>query len=212
MITELPTPTHAERLAAAAATTAAARSHVDDHAALAATVHRLQAAAVAGELDDTGAADLVKQSEALRISEIVLPRKQAVLRDALAAEYTVAAEVLESLALALDPLAKDAAAAADLLTAAMIHPAAAELRGDTGQGYHRDTGRTILEGYAHGVYPASMLAERIETARRTNFGAAHVPAAAREILASWEAEVQGIKAGTAALKAALRAVEKISAS
>jgi hypothetical protein len=206
------TATHAGRLADAAEITAKARSHVDDHAALAAEVDRLKTLAGEGELDDAGAADLVKKSEALRVSEIVLPRKQAVLRDAQSAEYTVAAEVLESLALALDPLAKDAAAAADLLTAAMIHPAAAELRGDTGQGYHRDTGRTILEGYAHGVYPASMLAERIETARRTNFGAAHVPAAAAEIVASWEAEVQGIRAGTALLKAALRAVQKISAS
>jgi hypothetical protein len=206
------TPTHAGRLADAAEITAKARHEIETHEALAATVHRMKAAAVAGELDDAGAVDLVKKSEALRVSEIVLPRKQAVLRDAQSAEYTVAAEVLESLALALDPLAKDAAAAADLLTAAMIHPAAAELRGDTGQGYHRDTGRTILEGYAHGVYPASMLAERIETARRTNFGAAHVPAAAAEIVASWEAEVQGIRAGTALLKAALRAVQKISAS
>jgi hypothetical protein len=206
------TPTHADRLAAAAAVTSKARAEVDSHAALAAEVDRLKTLAGEGELDDAGAADLVKKSEALRVSEIVLPRKQAVLRDAQSAEYTVAAEVLESLALALDPLAKDAAAAADLLTAAMIHPAAAELRGDTGQGYHRDTGRTILEGYAHGVYPASMLAERIETARRTNFGAAHVPAAATEIVASWEAEVQGIRAGTALLKAALRAVQKISAS
>jgi hypothetical protein len=203
---------NADRLAAAAAVTSKARAEVDSHAALAAEVDRLKTLAGEGELDDAGAADLVKKSEALRVSEIVLPRKQAVLRDAQSAEYTVAAEVLESLALALDPLAKDAAAAADLLTAAMIHPAAAELRGDTGQGYHRDTGRTILEGYAHGVYPASMLAERIETARRTNFGAAHVPAAATEIVASWEAEVQGIRAGTALLKAALRAVQKISAS
>lgn len=204
------TPTHANRLAAAAAITQKARHEIDTHEALAAEVDRLKTLAADGELDDAGAADLVKKSEALRISEIVLPRKQAVLRDAQSAEYAVAAEVLESLALALDPLAKEAATAADALTAALIHPAAAELRGDTGQGYHRDTGRTILEGYAHGVYPASMLAERIETARRTNFGAAHVPAAAREILASWEAEVQGIKAGTALLKAALRAVQKIS--
>ena len=206
--TELPAPTHADRLADAAEITAKARHEIETHEALAATVNRLKAAAVAGELDDAGASDLVKQAEALRISEIVLPRKQAALRDAQSAEYSVAAEVLEALALTLDPLAKEAATVADALTAAMIHPAAAELRGDTGQGYHRDTGRTILEGYSHGVYPAAVLSERIETARRTSWGAVHVPPETAAIVASWEAEVQGIKAGTGMLKAALRALKK----
>ena len=197
---------HTDRLAEAAAITAKARHEIEQHEALAATVHRLQAAAVAGELDDAGAGQLVKESEALRISQIVLPRKQAVLRDAQSAEYAVAAEVLESLALALDPLAKEAAAAADALTAALVDPVAAAIRGDTSAGYERDRGRCMVEQFFPGVFGAAVLADRIKTASTTQWGAAHVPGEAALILAAFDAEVAAIRSGTAML----RAVHKVA--
>ena len=199
---------HADRLAAAAEITAKARHEIEQHEALAATVHRFKAAAVAGELDDAGAADLVRQSEALRISEIVFPRKQAVLRDAQSAEYAVAAEVLESLALALDPLAKEAAAAADALTAALVDPVAAAIRGDTSAGYERDRGRCMVEQFFPGVFGAAVLADRIKTASQTQWGAAHVPTEAREIVQVFDAELAAIRSGIAMVRATLKAAQR----
>lgn len=204
------TTTHSQTLAVAASITAAARSSLNDHQALAAEVARLKQAAAAGQLDETAAAEFLNKSEALRISFIVLPRKEASLRDALAEEGRAAVQVLTQLAAELEPLAADAAAAADALTAGLIDSAALELRGDRGAGYQRDTGRSIVESYFHGVFPAAALNERIQTALSASAGAAHVPAAAREIAASFDTEATAIRDGTAMLKAALKAALKLS--
>jgi len=205
---ELPTVTHSDRLAAAAAITAKARAEVDSHSSLAAEVDRLKTLATDGELDDAGAINLNTLSEKHRIAEITAPRRQRALDDALAHEVKESLAVLAELAAALEPVKAEAEQVADKLTAALVHPDAAAIRSDTTAGHERDTGRCIVESYMPGVFPAAVLAERIRTASQTTWGNRHVPAAAREILASWEAEVQGIKAGTAALKAALRALEK----
>lgn len=193
--TELPLLTHADRLAEAAVVTAKARQEIETHETLAATVHRLKAAAVANELDDLGAADLVKQSEALRISEIVLPRKQAVLRDAQAAEVAVSLEVLADLAEKVAGLAKDAAQAADSLTAALVDPAAAALDGDTVLARDLGVGRCSVEKAMPGVYPAERLAERIRTASITTWGALHIPGEAAAIVATFDAELAAIRSG-----------------
>lgn len=204
------TTTHSQTLAAAASITAAARSVINDHQDLAAEVAKLKQAAAAGQLDETAAAEFLIKSESLRISEIVLPRKEASLRDALAAEGRAAVQVLTQLSAELEPLAADAAAAADALTAGLIHPTALELRGDRADGHNRDVGRTIVESYFHGVYSASALNERIQTALSASPGAVHVPAAARDIAASFDTEATAIRDGTAMLKAALKAAQKFS--
>jgi hypothetical protein len=208
MITELPTPTQAERLAAAAEITATARHEIEQHEALAATVHRLKAAAVAGELDDAGAADLVAKAERVRVGGITAPRRARILDDALAAEVAVALDVLAELGRALEPIQSEAAAAADKLTAALVHPDAAAIRGDTTAGYERDRGRCMVEAYMPGVFPAAMLADRIRTASQTTWGSSHIPAQASEIVATFDRELVAIRKGTAALRAALRALEK----
>jgi hypothetical protein len=199
---------HAERLAAAAATTAAARSHVDDHAALAAEVDRLKTLAADGELDDAGAADLVKKSEALRLAEITLPRRQRALDDATKAEVAVGLEVLAALSDALAPLEAEAAQAADLLTAALIDPAAAALEADIVLARELGVARCWVEKAAPGVYGASVVRERIKTASTTTWGALHVPVEAALIVATFDAELAAIKSGTAMLKSILKAAQK----
>jgi hypothetical protein len=206
------TATHAGRLADAAEITAKARHEIENHEALAATVHRMKAAAVAGELDDAGAGDFVKKAEALRLAGITLPRRQRALDDALAAEIKVGLEILTELAAALDPLEKDAAAAADLLTAALVDPAAAALPEDTALARELGVARCSVEKGMPGVFPAAMLAERIKNASQTTWGGAHVPVEAALIVSTFDAEVAGIKSGTAMLRATLKAVQKISAS
>jgi hypothetical protein len=57
-----------------------------------------------------------------------------------------------------------------------------------------------------------MLAERIKNASQTTWGGAHVPVEAALIVSTFDAEVAGIKSGTAMLRATLKAVQKISAS
>ena len=202
---------HSDRLAAAAATTAAARSHVDDHAALAAEVDRLKTLAGEGELDDAGAADFVKKSEALRLAEITLPRRQRALDDALAAEIKVGLEILTELGQALAPLEGEAEAAADRLTAALVDPAAAALEADIVLARELGVARCWVEKAAPGVYGASVLRERIKNAGQTSWGALHVPVEAAQIVATFDAELVGIKSGTAMLRATLKAVQKISA-
>jgi hypothetical protein len=197
---------NAGRLADAAARTAAARHEIENHEALAAIVHRLKAAAVAGELDDAGAVDLVKKSEALRLAEITLPRRQRALDDALAAEIKVGLEILTELAAALDPVEADAAQAADLLTAALIDPAAAALEDDIVLARELGVARCWVEKAAPGVYGASVVRERIKNAGQTTFGSAHVPVEAALIVATFDAELAGIRAGTAML----RAVHKVA--
>ena len=105
---------------------------------------------------------------------------------------------------------REAVAAADALTAALIHPAASELRGDYSSGYHRDTGRTIVEGFFHGTYPAGALRERITTLSQTTWGTAHIPRETAILAESFDADLRAIKAGTATLRAAIKAVQKIS--
>jgi hypothetical protein len=206
------TATHADRLAEAAEITAKARQSITEADDLAADVADLKLRAAGGDLDDQGAAVLVAKSEKTRINDITAPRRQRALDDATEAEVKVALDVLADLGAQVDELAKEAAQAADALTAALVDPAAAAILGDTTAGYDRDRGRCAVEAFMPGVYGAAVLADRIRTASQTTWGAVHVPAAAAEIVASWEAEVQGIRAGTALLKAALRAVQKISAS
>jgi hypothetical protein len=202
------TPTHADRLAEAAAITAKARSHVDDHAALAAEVDRLKTLAGEGELDDTGAGDFVKKAEALRISEIVLPRKQAALRDALAAEVAVALDVLAELAAKVDVLVADAATVADALSGVLVDPAAQAVRGDTSAGHERDTGRCMVEAYFPGVFPAAVLAERIRGASTVTWGNSHVPAAAMAIVQSFDSDAKAIRDSIDGLRAVHKAAVK----
>lgn len=203
--------THATRLAAAAARTAAARAEVDSQSRLAATVADLKARAAAGELDDKQALDFSKKAEALRLGEITAPRRQRALDDALAAEVREALAVLSELGQALEPVKHEAASVADRLTAAMLDPLALEVRGDSAAGYQRDTARTILEGYSVGTYRANLLADRIATAAKTTWGASHVPQAAAGILTDFDNELVAIRAGIAALRAALATLEKLSA-
>ena len=203
------TPTHADRLAAAAEITAKARHEIETHEALAATVHRGKAAAVAGELDDAGAADLVRQSEALRLAEIVLPRRRKSLDDATEAEAAVGLEVLAALSDALAPLEAEAAQAADKLTEALIDPAAAALEDDIVLARELGVARCWVEKAMPGVYGASVLREKIDNGLRTSWGSAHVPATAREIVAGFDAELAAIRSGTAMLKGILKAAVKV---
>lgn len=207
-MTTAPTPTHADRLAEAAASVAAARSHVDDHARLAAEVADLKLRAAGGDLDDQGAAELLRKSEALRLAEITLPRRNRALDDALAAEVAVGLEVLAELGAKVETLATDAAQAADALTAALVDPAAAAIRSDTAAGWDRDRGRSAVEAFMPGVYGASVLADRIKAASTTTWGAGHVAAEAREIAAGFDGEVAAIKSGIAMLRATLKAAQK----
>lgn len=207
--TELPAPTHSDRLDAAAEITAKAQAEVTRHDDLVATVQRLKAAAVAGELDDAGAADLVKQSEILRISDIVLLRKQAVLRDAQAAEVAVSLEVLADLAEKVAGLAKDAAQAADSLTAALVDPAAQAIRSDTTAGYDRDRGRCMVEQFMPGVHGAAVLADRIKSASTTTWGALHIPSEAATIVATFDAELAAIRSGINGLLTIHKAAVKV---
>jgi hypothetical protein len=209
---ELPTVTHSDRLKAAAARTAAARQEVDEHSRLAAEVDRLKTLAADGELDDKGAADLVAKTEKVRIGEITAPRRQRALDDALAHEIKAGLEILSELSAALEPVQADAAAAADKLTEALVDPAAAALPEDTVLARELGVARCSVEKGMPGVFPAAMLAERIKTASTTTWGALHVPVEAAQIVATFDAELVGIRAGTAMLKATLKTVQKISAS
>ena len=204
----IPTSTHADRLAEAAAITAKARHEIEQHEALAATVHRLQAAAVAGELDDAGAGQLVKEAEANRISEITLPRRKRALDDATEAEAAVGLEVLAALSDALAPVEADAAQAADKLTEALIDPAAAALEDDIVLARELGVARCWVEKAMPGVYGASVLREKIDNGLRTSWGSAHVPATAREIVAGFDAELAAIRSATAMLKGILKAAAK----
>ena len=199
--TELPLLTHTDRLAAAAEITAAARHEVDEHSRLAATVADLKARAADGELDDAGAAELLKKAEALRLAEIVQPRRKRALDDALAHEIKLGLEILSELAATLEPIHADAAAAADALTAALVDPAAAALDGDTVLARDLGVGRCSVERAMPGVYPAERLAERIRTASTVTWGALHVPVEAALIVESFDQEIQGIRSGIAMLKA-----------
>jgi hypothetical protein len=202
------TPTHADRLAAAAAVTSKARAEVDSHAALAAEVDRLKTLAGEGELDDAGAADLLRKAEALRLAAIVQPRRQRALDDATKAEVAVGLEVLAALSDALAPLEADAAQAADLLTAALVDPAAAALEADIVLARELGVARCWVEKAAPGVYGASVVRERLKAAGQTSWGAGHVPVEAALIVSTFDAEVAGIKSGTAMLKSILKAAQK----
>jgi hypothetical protein len=206
------TPTHADRLAEAAAITAKARQSITEADDLAADVADLKLRAAGGDLDDQGAAVLVAKSEKARINDITAPRRARILADTEAAEVKEALAVLSELGQALEPVKAEAEEVADKLTAALVHPDAAAIRGDTSAGHERDTGRCMVEAYMPGVFPAAVLAERIRTASQTSWGTGHVPAAAAEILADFDRELVAIRKGIAALRAALRAVEKISVS
>lgn len=199
---------HADRLAEAAEITAKARHEVEQHESLAATVHRGKAAAVAGELDDAGAADLVRQSESLRLAEITLPRRKRALDDSLAAEVAVSLEVLAALSDALALVEADAAQAADKLTEALVCPLAAALEADIVLARELGVARCWVEKAMPGVYGGSVLREKIDNGLRTSWSSAHVPATAREIVAGWEGEVAAIKAGTVMLKGILKAALK----
>ncbi len=202
------TQSHSDKLAAAAEITAKARHEIETHEALAATVHRFKAAAVAGELDDAGAADLVRQSEALRLAEITLPRRKRAFADAEAAEIKVGLEILTELAAALDPVEADAAQAADKLTEALVCPLAAALEEDTVLAREIGVGRCSVERGMPGVYRAAVLQERLKNASTTTWGAAHVPTEAREIVQVFDSELAAIRSGTAMLRATLKAALK----
>lgn len=207
--TELPAPTHYERLVAAAATTATARQHVADHAALKANVTALKSKAEDGELDDEGAAELVAKAEKVRIGEITAPRRQKALDDAQAAEVAVSLEVLADLAEKVAGLAKDAAQAADSLTAALVDPAAQAIRSDTAAGDDRDRGRCMVEQFMPGVHGAAVLADRIKSASTTTWGALHIPSEAAAIVATFDAELAAIRAGINGLLAIHKAAVKV---
>ena len=200
---------HADRLAAAAATTAAARAQVDTHEALAEEVRRLKLAAAAGDLDEIQAADLVAKAERVRIGEITETRRRKALDDALAAEVRVALDVLAELGAQVESLAKEAATAADLLTAALVDPAAAAIRSDTASAYQRDRGRGMVEVFMPGVFPASTLAEKIHSASITTWGRSHIPATAREIVQSFDSDVKAIRSGINGLLAVHKAAAKV---
>jgi hypothetical protein len=189
------TESHRQALADAAAVTAAARAQVDAHEALAAEVRSLREAAAAGELDELQAVELIAKAEQVRVGEIVLPRKQAALRDALAAEVAVALSVLAELAAKVDVLVADAATAGDALSGVLVDPAAQSVRGDTSAGHERDTGRCMVEAYMPGVFPAALLADRIRGAATVTWGNSHVPAAAMAIVQSFDSDVKAIRDG-----------------
>lgn len=201
-------PTQADRLTAAAAATAAARQPIIEAEALAADVADLKLRAAGGDLDDQGAADLVAKSEKVRINSITAPRRQRALDDALAAEVAVALDVLAALSASLDPVQADAVQAADKLTEALIDPAAAVLDGDTVLARELGVARCSIERGMPGVYGASVLREKIDNGLRTSWGSSHVPATAREIVATFDAEVAAIRSGTAMLKATAKAALK----
>jgi hypothetical protein len=202
------TSTHSDRLAAAAAITAKARQSITEADDLAADVADLKLRAAGGDLDDQGAAVLVAKSEKARINDITAPRRQRALDDALAAEVKVGLEVLAALSDALAPLEADAAQAADKLTEALVDPAAAALDHDIVLARELGVARCWVEKAAPGVYGASVLRERIKTASTTTWGALHVPVEAALIVATFDAEVAGIKSGTAMLKSILKAAQK----
>jgi hypothetical protein len=199
---------HSAALAAAATVTAAALSQIEAHNNLGAEVKNLKLRAEAGELDEQGAGELIRKAEKQRLGEITRGRHERALADALAAEVAAALGVLRDLESQLEPVERDALLAADALTAALIHPAAAG--SENPNGYHRDRGRTIVESYFHGTYPAAMLRERITTLSQTTWGTAHIPREAAIVAAGFDAEIKAIHAGTAILRAALKAVQKIS--
>ena len=159
-------------------------------------------------LDEAGAAELMRKAELHRLGEITQSRRERALADARAAEVVIALEVLRDLEAQLEPVEREAAAAADALTAALIHPAA--LSNDNEFSHYRDTGRTTVETFMHGTYPAKVLRERIIAMQSTSWGSNHIPRETAVIAASYDADVLAIKAGTATLKAALKAVQKIS--
>ena len=150
----------------------------------------------------------MRQSEALRLAEIVLPRRRKSLDDATEAEAAVGLEVLAALSDALAPLEAEAAQAADKLTEALIDPAAAALEDDIVLARELGVARCWVEKAMPGVYGASVIREKIDNGLRTSWGSAHVPATAREIVAGWEGEVAAIKAGTVMLKGILKAALK----
>jgi hypothetical protein len=199
--------TNSAALAAAAAASTTALAQVEALANLGTEVANLRRRAEAGELDEEGASELMRKTEQHRLGQITESRNKRTLADAQAAEVGVALKVLRDLESQLEPVEREAAAAADALTAALIHPAAA---GDDSTGHHRDTGRTIVETYFHGTYPAAMLRERITTLSQTTWGAAHIPREAAIVAAGFDTEILAIKTGTDTLRAALKAVQKIS--
>jgi len=202
------TESHRQALADAAAVTAAARAQVDAHEALAAEVRALKLAAASGDLDEIQAAELVAKAEQARIGEITAPRRNRALDDALAAEVRVSLDVLADLARTVDGLTKEAAAAADALSGVLVDPAAQALRADTAAGYERDRGRCMVEQFFPGVFPASVLAEKIRTAAATTWGSAHVPAAAMAIVQSFDSDVKAVRDGIDGLRAIHKAAVK----
>jgi hypothetical protein len=201
------TETNSTALDAAATTTAAALAQVEAHNNLGAEVKNLKLRAEAGELDEEGARELIRKAEKQRLAEITRSRHERALADALAAEVAAALNLLRDLESQLEPVEREAAAAADALTAALIHPAAS---GDNSTGNHRGTGRTIVESYFHGTYPAAILRERITTLSQTTWGTAHIPRETAIIAENFDTEIKAIQAGTATLRAALKALQKIS--
>ena len=207
--TELPAPTHADRLAAAAEITAKAQAEVTRHDELAEEVRRLKLAAAAGDLDEIQAADLVAKAEKVRIGEITETRRRKALDDALAAEVAVALSVLAELAAKVDVLVADAATAADALSGVLVDPAAQTIRGDTSAGHERDTGRCMVEQFFPGLFPAAVLADRIRTASTVTWGSAHVPGEAMAIVQGFDSDVKAIRSGIDGLKAVHKAALKV---
>ena len=203
------TESHRQALADAATVTAAARAQVDVHEALAAKVCEMKLAGAAGDLDELQAVDLIAKAEQVRVGEIVLPRKQAALRDALAAEVKVALSVLAELAAKMAVLVADAATAADALSGVLVDPAAQAVRGDTTAGHERDTGRCMVEAYMPGVFPAALLADRIRDAATVTWGNSHVPAAAMAIVQSFDSDVKAVRDGIDGLRAIHKAAVKV---
>ena len=199
------TELHRQALADAATVTAAARAQVDAHEALAAEVCALKLAAENGELDELQAVDLIAKAEQVRVGEIVLPRKQAALRDALAAEVAVALSVLADLAAKAAVLVADAATAADALSGVLVDAAAQAVRGDTTAGHERDTGRCMVEQFFPAVWPASVLADKIRTASNTSWGTGHVATEAALIVQSFDSDVKAIRDGIDGLRAVYKA-------
>ena len=203
------TESHRQALADAATVTASARAQVDVHEALAAKVCEMKLAAENGELDELQAVDLIAKAEQVRVGEIVLPRKQAALRDALAAEVAVALSVLADLAAKVAVLVADAATAADALSGVLVDPAAQAVRGDTSAGHERDTGRCMVESYMPGVFPAAVLADRIRTASNTSWGTGHVATEAALIVQSFDSNVKAIRDGIDGLLAVRKLAAKV---
>ncbi len=199
---------HSAALAAAAALAATAQDQVDAHASLGSEVANLKQRAEAGELDEAGASELLRKAELHRLGEITQSRRERALADAKAAEVVTALAVLRSLESELVPVEREAAEAADKLTAALVHPAAAS--NDNEFSYHRDTGRATVESFMHGCFPAKVLRERIIAMQSTSWGSNHIPRETAIIAKTYDADVLAIKAGTAILRSAVKAVQKIS--